>query len=64
VFSQGLLFVEPGRICQALSIPRDKRKKGRLTGTLEKQFWPILPFSQAGKVAKITAIISRKSGIL
>jgi hypothetical protein len=35
-----------------------------MTGTLEKQFGPILPFSEAGKVAEITAIISRKSGIL
>jgi hypothetical protein len=44
VFCQGLLlFVEPRRICQALSIPRDKMNKGRMTGTLEKQFGPILP---------------------
>jgi hypothetical protein len=35
-----------------------------MTGTLEKQFGPILPFSDAGNVAELTAIISRKSGIV
>jgi hypothetical protein len=38
--------------------------KGRMTETLEKQFGPILPFSEAGKVVEITAIFPRKSGIL